>query len=119
MYVEGILNFSKPNREADLRISDGKYSVICYAYPIEQVEIGQNVNSLYGFGCKDIVNSSENKFHINKLSQYYTYHVIAKVISKKNSIVHVGGLAICIDGYIPNDISDGDYISFCVTRFDY
>ena len=40
------------------------------------------------------------------------------VLSKKNGIVQIGGLFIYLDEYIPNDILNGDYISFSVIRFD-
>lgn len=41
-----------------------------------------------------------------------------KVLSKKERIVCVGGLKIRLDEYIPNDISDGEYVSFEVQRLD-
>ena len=41
-----------------------------------------------------------------------------KVLSKKERIVCVGELKIRLDEYIPNDISDGEYVSFEVQRLD-
>ena len=41
-----------------------------------------------------------------------------KVLSKKERIVCVGELKIRLDEYIPNDLSDGEYISFEVQRLD-
>ena len=41
-----------------------------------------------------------------------------KVLSKKERIVCVGELKIRLDESIPNDISDGEYVSFEVQRLD-
>lgn len=118
MYVKEIIRYSKADKEAELCISDGDYSIICYAYPIHSVVVNQQVRALYAYECVGIVKSLTDVFCIHKLSQYYAYSVTAKVVSKKDSIVQVGRLIIILDDIIPNDIYEGEYISFSVRRFD-
>ena len=55
---------------------------------------------------------------VSKLPPCFAYHMTGKVLSKKERIVCVGELKIRLDEYIPNDISDGEYVSFEVQRLD-
>lgn len=118
MYIDKIIYFSKKDKEADIQISDGRYSVICYAYPVECVMVNQRVNSLYGFDCSNIVKYNTKKYSIKKLSEYYAYSFIGKVMSLEDSIVKVGDIKIYLDTKIPGDILKGEYISFTLSRLD-
>lgn len=118
MHISKIICFNKEDSEADLCISDGDYSVICYAYPTKTIAVDQKVSGLYGYLCTDIVKSFDHHYCINKLRQYYAYLLTAKIISKNSSIVQVGDLKIYLDTEIPNDIFEGDYVSFRVQRLD-
>ena len=118
MYISKIISFNREDSEADLCITDGDYSVICYAHPAKTIAVNQKVSGIYGFLCTEIVKSCKQNCGINKLSPYYAYLLTAKVISKKSSIVQVGNLKIHLDTEIPNDILEGDYVSFRVQRLD-
>lgn len=118
MYIKEIIQFCKENREADMCISDGVYSVMCYAYPIDEIAVNKKVNTLYGFMCSEIIKSSSNICCVKKLAKYYAYSITAKVVSIDCSIVQIGDLQINLDTYIPNDIMEGDYVSFSVARLD-
>lgn len=118
MHISKIIHFNREDREADLCISDGDYSVICYAYPIESISVNQDVNGLYGFLCTEIARSYEYDYFIEKLPQYYAYWLNAKVVSKNDCTVQIGKITICLDSEIPKDIHDGDYVSFRVQRLD-
>lgn len=118
MYISKILNFNREDGEAELCITDGDYSVICYAYPTKTIAINQKVSGIYGFLCSEIVKSFENNYCINKLPQYYAYLLTAKVISKNGRIVQIGNLKIYLDTEFPKDILEGDYVSFRVQRLD-
>lgn len=118
MHISKIISFNREDSEAELCISDGDYSLICYAYPTKTIAIDQKVSGLYGFLCTDIAKSFDHHYCINKLGQYYAYLLTAKVISKNSSIVQLGSLKIYLDTEIPNDISEGDYVSFRVQRLD-
>lgn len=118
MYISKIVNYNRGDSEAELCISDGNYSVICYAYPIENIALNQEVDGIYGFLCTDITKSFERRFYVDKLSQYYAYLLTAEVVSAKNCTVKVGELKIYLDTTFSNDILEGDYISFRVQRLD-
>ena len=118
MHISKIISFNREDSEAELCISDGDYSVICYAYPIKTIAVNQKISVIDGFLCTELVKSFKPNYGINKLSQYYAYILTAKVISKKSSIVQVGNLKTHLDTEIPNDILEGDYVSFRVQRLD-
>lgn len=118
MHIEEIIYFNKSDREAELCISDGVYSVICYACPVNAVVVNQEVDAIYGFECTNVVRATEQNYRINKLPAYFAYEVTAEVISKYDSIVKVGNLRIYLDAPLPNDVATGEYVSFSVLRFD-
>ena len=118
MYISEIIKFNKKDSEAELCISDGDYSVICYAYPVKTVTENQRVSVIHGILCTEIVREFEQIYSIHKLPQYYSYQLTAKVLSKKSSIVQIGDLIIHLDTDLPNDILEGEYVSFRVQRLD-
>ena len=118
MYIDKIITFNKDDQEADLIVSDGINKVMCYACPINDVQINQKVSSIYGFDCGVIERTNESKFEITKCQDYYAYSLVGKIICKKNGHVRVGKLEIYIDKLIPNDIQEGEFIFFNVTRLD-
>ena len=118
MQISNILNFDRKDTEAELCISDGDYSVICYAYPVKSIAINQTVSGIYGFMCTEIVKSTDQHYCVKKLSQYYAYSLTAKVVSKHDRVIRIGDLIIHLDSEIPHDVAEGDYISFRVQRLD-
>ncbi len=118
MYVEKIIHYDKQDNEADLLVSDGEYSVICYAYPIKSVHRAQKVTDIYGFNCTHIFKVAKKEYNIKKLSSYYDYTLIAQVVSRVERIVRIGKIRIHLDSEIPKDIFNGEYISFSVMRLD-
>lgn len=118
MHVEKIITFNIHDQEADLLISDGIHKVLCYAYPINNVQINQEISSVYGFDCVDIERANENKYEIVKHQDYYAYSLTGQVISKNDSLVRIGELEIYLDEPIPNDIQENEFIIFNVTRLD-
>lgn len=118
MRVREIVHFDKKGREAEAVVSDGAYEVLCHAFPIDTVRIGMAVSGLSGFSCGNIVRAAQQRCAVSKLPSYFAYHMTGKVLSKKEGIVCVGGLKISLDEYMPNDISDGEYVSFEVMRLD-
>lgn len=118
MYVEKIITFNKYDQEADLLISDGVNKVLCYAYPIKNVQINQRINCVYGFDCTNIKRANERNNEIIKCQEYYAYLLVGEIVSKKENLVRIGELEIYLDEPIPNDIQENEFIIFNVTRLD-
>lgn len=118
MYITDIVYFSKEDSEAEVSVSDGCYTVNCYAYPCDIVLVNQHVNTIYGFECTNITRLNETKYAIKKLSQHYAYQLVAKVMDNESGIVRIGDLFINLDNSIPKDIMNGEYIAFSVVRLD-
>ena len=119
MYISRIIEFSRDDREADVYVSDGTFTIMCYAYPIDSVCLGQEITTVFSYGCTDVVREVERTFRIKKLPQYYAYSINAQVLSHKEGSVQLGKICIQLDATMPADISDGDFVSFSVVRFDF
>lgn len=118
MFITDILYFNKEDSEAEVNISDGRYTVNCYAYPVDMVSVNQRVNTIYGFECANISKSDETEYEIKKLPQHYAYLLTAQVMDNESGIVRIGELFINLDIPIPKDIINGDYVAFSVLRLD-
>lgn len=118
MYIQDVLRFDKSGKEAELIVSDGAYEVLCYAYPIDAVKTGMTISGLSGFSYTNMVRAAEQRCAVSKLPSYFAYNLTGKLISKQEGIVQVNNLKISLDAHIPNDLSDGEYISFDVLRLD-
>ena len=92
--------------------------MLCYAYPTDTIEIGMYVSGLSACLCDNISRAAEQHCAVSKLASYFAYSLTGKVSSKQDRIAQVGGLKIELDAHLPNDISDGEYVSFDVLRLD-
>lgn len=119
MYISEIIEFSKDDCEADVCVSDGTFTIMCYAYPVDSVCLGQEITAIFSYGCKDVVREDERTFRIKKLPQYYAYSVTAQVLSHQEGSARIGKIFIQLDTALLADISDGDFVSFSVVRFDF
>ena len=119
MYISEIIGFSKDDREADVNVSDGTFTIMGYAHPIDSVCLGQEITAVLSYGCKDVVREDEHTLRIKKLPEYYAYSVTAQVLSHQEGSVRIGKICIQLDTTMPADISDGDFVSFSVVRFDF
>lgn len=118
MFIDKIISFSKEDKEGEFCVSDGRFSLICYSYPITEVYIKQKVKSIVAYGCSEVILSSEENCLVEKADDYFAYHLVAMLTSRIEQLVQVGELKIQIDSYIPGDIHEGDYVSFYVQRLD-
>lgn len=118
MHIQTVLHFDKADREAEVIVSDGECELLCYAFPIAAVEIGMPVSGLSGFLCGDITRAENPHCAITKLPPHFAYHLTGMLLSRQTGIVRVGGLEISLDAHMPNDLSNGEYISFDVQRVD-
>ena len=118
MVITNILYFNKDDSEAEVCISDGSYNLNCYVCPAENLSVGNTVNMIYGLECKNITRSCEAMYKVKKLLHHYAYLLTAQVIDMRNGAVRIGSLFINLDSAIPNDIVNGEYITFSVVRLD-
>jgi hypothetical protein len=117
--VEKINWIDKEEREADVTITDGIYSVLCFSCSFNKDEKDIFDNMIYCFEAHDIAKSFESNPAIIKKSGFYEYMLTGELKSKEDKIVKIGELQIGIsDANIPNDINKGDYIEFQVERLD-
>lgn len=116
MKIKKVISIDIDSKEVDILITDGIYELIAYGHPIENIE-NQDISMLSGFMCENIILTDED-ISINKLEDYYSYEFIAKVISKEECIVAIGGILIKLDTPIPNDIEINMRIMFSVKRVD-
>ena len=117
--VDKINWVDKDEREADVTITDGTYTLLCFSYPFNQNEKDIFENLIYCFNIKDIVKSFESYPAVIKKNGFYEYTLRGKLEKREDKIVSIGELQIDIsEANIPNDINDGDYIEFVVGRLD-
>ena len=118
MYISRIIEYCKEDHEADVCVSDGNYSVVCYLDEIEDVYVGQRVSSIIAFGCDNILRCDKAAFVVEQLPQQNEITFTAQVVSRDKAIVRVGEIVIDLDSYIPGDIRNGEYISCNAIRLD-
>jgi hypothetical protein len=106
----------KEEREADVTISDGTFSVVCYSCPFKLQEGEIFENRLYCLDVENILKTSEPEVIING-SDFYEYSVRGKL--GDNRVVSIGELQVDVsDADIPGDICSGDMIEFSINRLD-
>lgn len=104
--------------EAAIRIDDGHTSFICFSYPYT-TDLNMDKAYIYALFTKNIVASCNDAKTYKLSTDYWSYHINAKVIDVENRIVNVGNLFIVLDVDIPGDIPVGTYIEFDVSRLDF
>lgn len=113
MYIKSYSYYGES--EASIEVTDGKYELICYAYPFD---IKIKTFSLNTFLAKNIMIAREHEFKINKLQDYYSYKLQGKLLDAERNLFAIGDIIIKLDGYIPKDIINGDYIELECVRID-
>lgn len=77
MVITEIVNFNKEDSEAEVRVSDGDYSVECYVYPAEMSVFEKQSNVIDGMCCKNIVKANRKRYEIKN------YLNITRIISRQ------------------------------------
>lgn len=117
--VNELLKYDEFSQETDVVLSDGEFTLVCFAHPCNLVK-GQVFNDdVYVLNAEGIYKSATERSIINKLESHYSYHLSGKVIDIAKQIVQVGEFKICLGGEgIPKDIKEGDFIEFDAYRLD-
>lgn len=97
---------------------DGMNTVLCSigADDLSTVHVFDPVNFVNAFDCESI-SKAEQSDRIIQLDDFSST-LTARVVSREESVVSLGNIAIHLDKRIPDDVRDGEYIYFNVSRLD-
>lgn len=119
MKIKNISWLSQDALEAEVIVTDGEYEINCFAQPF-YYQIGIELKfPLLCYNVTNVLKLDKEVFSIEKLSEYFAYHLSGKLVDKKLETVKVGELLLELDNIvIPGDIKEGDFISFRCQRLD-
>lgn len=116
MYIKKILNYD--GDDATIIVTDGKYEIMCYAWEFCNKENAEF--ALYAFDVIDVMRALNQQYMIEKLDYgYYSYKLQGRLIDLEKQLVEIGNIIIEVEGYLPCDIVQGEYIEFLTTRIDF
>ncbi len=121
MYISKIQTCDAEDREADVFVSDGINTLLCYVYPAKNIKPGMDIRLLSCFGCSDILAQGTDTVCTQmKRSDigFYAYTIVAQIVSMKENTVKTGEFYMQLDSCFPGDCKTGDIVSFSVTRID-
>ncbi|MDR1159579.1 MAG: hypothetical protein LBK69_03035 [Syntrophomonadaceae bacterium] len=119
MFVKSIDWIDEEAQEAEVIVSDGSVSILCFSHPFKK-----NVNDILAepIHCLDAENvavSEEQVAYANRSNTTFGYSICGKLADKENKIALLGNIKLCLeDAYIPDSIPEGSFIAFDVSRFD-
>jgi len=121
MFIKHVDWLDRETSEAKVLISDGIIDILCFSHPFYGVTGDKLLDHIYCLDAKNIVVANSQQFYMQREESlgYFGYSICGKLIDRKNQIVRLNNIALCLgDTHIPNDISEGSYIEFEVTRLD-
>ena len=118
MYIKKIHWIDKQIKEAEVTVSDGMYTIVCFSCFCEY-KIGETLNNKINvLDINDIVLLESKEYKITLVKKPFDYKVKG-MLSRDRSTLIIGGLIIDIDPEeIPKDISGESFIEARVDRFD-
>lgn len=117
--IEKIEWIDEDIKEADVTISDGTYSVICFACPFILHENDLFQDRISCLDVEYVLKAFESNPIVEKRDDAYSYFLRGKLIDRENKIIKIGEIEIDIsDADVPGDIREGDIIEFIVSRLD-
>jgi hypothetical protein len=117
MYIESIKWLDEAIREAEVTVSDGHMSIVCFSHPLSK-KINVNLTEpVYCLNPENIVTSIGQAGFAKKYDNAFGYLICGKLIDKHNRIVLLGNIMLCLeDAYLPTDILENSFIEFSVSR---
>lgn len=117
--VKEINWINESSKEAEVIISDGILTLMCFSQPFNY-EVGDELKEpLYCYEVRNVMKSDEEGFISEKQDNAFAYFLRGKLIDSRNKLVMVGGVKISLEDYsIPIDLKDDDIIEFTVQRLD-
>ena len=118
MKVEKLNWTSKPAQEAELTITDGKYSCMVFCQPCDY-EVGDIIDSLHAFMAKEVMLSNSDHVSIEALADKVLSHRVTAIVEDwVENLVKVGSILIELDCAIPGGIESGMLVDFACSRLD-
>ena len=127
MLIKNIEYLDKSEGEGFITICSEKIIIEkCFIYASHPLKIRNNdivnIKRLDNLNC----DSKNNNLYISREKIEYIkydeisgiYIICCMLIDKDNNIGIIGDIEISIDGYLPGDSKNGDYIIFNATRID-
>ncbi|MBC1527829.1 hypothetical protein HCJ05_09965 [Listeria seeligeri] len=105
-------------KEAEVTLTDGKYSVLCFSHPC-MLKINDGYDEvLYGFNPINIFKLSEKEYSIEE-EEPDRFKLKGELIDSADSIIQIGNFKIDISaGDIAGDIYNRDFVELTVSRID-
>ena len=117
MYIEKIFWLDKNSKEAEIHVTDGADSIVCFSHPCEHAVGDVLKDPIEVLDIHD-VKIDEPKYMVNRIGSSYAYQIQGEVDMEK-SIIKISNIYIHIDICdLPGDVVSGNYISAIVDRFD-
>ncbi|MDR2976082.1 MAG: hypothetical protein LBV19_02050 [Streptococcaceae bacterium] len=113
--VIGINWADDGQQEADITLSDGRFSITCF-FSTSMSEQAIFTDKIYSLDARNIVRTEEKEALVQKLEGFYAYFLRGKL---KEKAVIIGELKIELStADIPKDIQDGEMVELTVSRLD-
>ena len=118
MVAAKVLKYLDPGEtEAEILLCCGDLSLVVYSCPYTPCNNPQEI-TLSTFLADNIVRAEHFRAPVRWDENRYSYHLTAKLIDRTERLVQIGEIRISLDGYIPRDIANGEYIEFDVARLE-
>ena len=119
MYIKSVRWIDKEAKEAEVVISDNNYELLCFSHPFTK-NVGEKLEEpISCLNVEDVFKAFKEEVYVVKYENYFSYSIRGLLYNKKDKIVLVGDIKLSLeDEYIPNDLREGEYIEFKVSRLD-
>jgi|GEM_PF-221704 len=115
-----VIEYDADAREADVLITDGSFSIMCFAPDCEELSYVETLKSngvLMTFLADNIHRVDAHECSVIKdETGYYSYDLIGK--SAENNTLVIGSIKIIVDKPFPGDIAVGEYVHISCVRVD-
>ena len=110
---------SKEALEAEVTLSDGIFSLLCFAQPC-YLQLGDKfMDVVHAFEPTPLRLLASTCCKVEKLSDNFSYYIEGKMEDTSSGIVRVGEISINVEySCIPGDLKNDDYVSFGCSRLD-
>ena len=119
MHIESVEWISKEAEEAEVVVSDGRFSCRAFSQPCSLL-VGQVLQEpLHVFGAKKIMISTAGECGFElQVNGGLAQKIIAVLQDLQSRRLSVGGIELVLDDYVPGGIQTGDMIEFECARID-